>query len=120
MEIWVPAYLLCVSDVQQKVMRRQRKSVRAGVLFCVCVCVCACSDLISFSPLVWITCRICLGVMGASEKFSKTWRRKRWLKIKMNPFVTSKRSSHFYLIPHKCLPAACFRLAAADFRSEPL
>lgn len=45
---------------------------------CVCVRVCAhvrVSDLISFSPLVWITCRICLGVMGASEKFSKTCRR---------------------------------------------
>lgn len=29
---------------------------------------------ISFSPLVWMTWRICLGVMGASEKFSNTMR----------------------------------------------
>lgn len=29
---------------------------------------------ISFRPLVWMTWRICLGVMGASEKFSKTMR----------------------------------------------
>lgn len=29
---------------------------------------------ISFSPLVWMTWRICLGVIGASEKFSNTMR----------------------------------------------
>lgn len=30
------------------------------------------TDLISLSPFVWMTWRICLGVIGASEKFSRT------------------------------------------------
>lgn len=39
------------------------------------------SDLISFRPLVWMTWRICLGVMGASEKFSRTWKHMKPLRL---------------------------------------
>lgn len=74
--------------------RQLHNHCNIGIMwFVICVCVCV-SDRISFSPLVWMTWRICLGVIGASEKFSKTWKTSTW-------FSSHKPTNTFPLVKQK-------------------